>query len=167
MKNIFILLCLIVSISSCKTREIMSKGLISEYNLTDEILLNTEVYVTDPIRLVFDTTIQTPDNRKGFISVEQNQIVEKVNVRVQSKGIITSIDYFGKNLVVGVLFERKAEPIYFSMSKRGVLELVVIKNKVRYNDHNYDLVSNEIPYLEVIVKKNKRLNKSKVVMTGY
>jgi len=145
----------------------MSKGLISEYNLTDEILLNTEVYVTDPIRLVFDTTIQTPDNRKGFISVEQNQIVEKVNVRVQSKGIITSIDYFGKNLVVGVLFERKAEPIYFSMSKRGVLELVVIKNKVRYNDHNYDLVSNEIPYLEVIVKKNKRLNKSKVVMTGY
>lgn len=167
MKNILIFICLIISISSCKTREIISKGLISEYNLTDETLLNTEVYVTDPIRLVFDTTIQTPNNRKGFISVDQNQIIQKVNVKLKSKGIITSIDNTGKKLVVGVLFERKAEPIYFSMNKRGILELIVINNKVKYIDNNYELVSNEIPYLEVVVKKNKRLNKSKIVMTGY
>lgn len=145
----------------------MSNKLITEYNLTDETLINTEVYLTDPIRLVFDTTIQTPNNRKGFISVDQNQTIEKINVKVRSKGIITSIDYIGKKMVVGVLFERKAEPLYFSMNKRGILELVTIKSKVKYNDHDYELVSGEIPYLEVILKKNKTLNKSKMVMTGY
>jgi ribosomal protein S8 len=167
MKYIFILLCVITTITSCKTREIISKELISEYNLTDETLLGTEVYITDPVRMVFDTIVQTPDNRKGFISVSENHIIKKVNVRLQSKGVIKSVDYIGKNLVVGVLFKKKAEPIYFSLNKRGTLELVVIKNRVKYNEVNYELVSNEIPYLEVIVKKNKRSSKSKVTMTGY
>ena len=75
MKYIFILLCVITTITSCKTREIISKELIDEYHLTDETLLGTEVYITDPVRMVFDTTIQTPDNRKGFISVSENKII--------------------------------------------------------------------------------------------
>jgi hypothetical protein len=41
------------------------------------------------------------------------------------------------------------------------------KNLVPYNDHNYELISSDIPYLEVIIKKNSRVKRTKVVMTGY
>ena len=168
MKNIFILLCVITTITSCKTREIVTRGLISEYNLTDETLLGTEVYITDPIRMVFDTIFQTPDNRKGFISVSENHIIEKVRVRVQSKGVITSVDRQGNRMILGVLFERKAQPIYFIMSKQGFIELALDKNNmVHYGDHKFDLHSTQIPFLEVIIKKNKNVSKSKITMTGY
>lgn len=167
MKYIFILFCVITTITSCKTREIISKELIDQYHLTDETLIGTEVYVTDPIRMVFDTTIQATNNRKGFISVSENKIIRKVNIRSQSKGLIKSVDYVGRNLLVGVLFKKKADPIYFSLNRIGVLQLVVFRNKVEYLETNYELVSDDIPYLEVIVKKNKRSSKSKVTMTGY
>jgi len=168
MKNIFILLCLITTITSCKTREIVSKGLISEYRLTDETLLGTEVYITDPIRMVFDTVVQTPDNRKGFISISENHIIEKVRVRVQSKGVVTSVDHQGNRMILGILFERKAQPIYFTMSKQGFLELALDKNNmVHYGNRKFDLLSTQIPYLEVIIKKNKNVSKSKITMTGY
>jgi hypothetical protein len=168
MKYIFILLCVITTITSCKTREIVTRGLISEYNLTDETLLGTEVYITDPIRMVFDTVFQTPDNRKGFISVSENHIIENVRVRVQSKGVVTSVDRQGNRIILGVLFERKALPIYFIMSKQGFVELALDKNNmVHYGDHKFDLLSTQIPYLEIIIKKNKNVSKSKTTMTGY
>jgi len=168
MKYIFILLCVITTITSCKTREIVSKGLISEYRLTDETLLGTEVYITDPIRMVFDTVVQTPDNRKGFISISENHIIEKVRVRVQSKGVVTSVDHQGNRMILGILFERKAQPIYFTMSKQGFLELALDKNNmVHYGNRKFDLLSTQIPYLEVIIKKNKNVSKSKITMTGY
>ena len=53
------------------------------------------------------------------------------------------------------------------MNKGGFMELYLDKNQVPYNDHNYELVSSSIPYLEVITKRNSSLNRSKIVMTGY
>ena len=54
------------------------------------------------------------------------------------------------------------------MNKKGFMELYMDKNKnIPYNDHNYELVSNSIPYLEVLIKKNSTINRSKIVMTGY
>ena len=47
------------------------------------------------------------------------------------------------------------------------MELYMDKNQVPYNDHNYELVSTSVPYLEVIIKKNSKFKKTKVVMTGY
>jgi hypothetical protein len=168
MKNIFILFTLILFFASCKTREFLTKGKISEYSITDETLIGTEVYITDPIRMVFDTTLIQPDNRKGFIEVKETHFVEKVKVRVQSKGVVETVDYIGKRLVLGVLFEKTAQPIYFIMNKGGFMELYLDKNnQVPYNDHNYELVSSSIPYLEVIIKKNSSLSKSKIIMTGY
>jgi len=167
MKNIFILFTLILFLTSCKTREFLTKGTIAEYNLSDETLIGTEVYITDPIRMVFDTILVEPDNRKGFISVKESHVVEKVKVRILSKGRIETVDYIGKRIVLGVLFEKKAQPIYFIMNKRGCMELYMNKNLVPYNDHNYELISSDIPYLEVIIKKNSRVKRTKVVMTGY
>jgi hypothetical protein len=123
MKNIFILFTLILFLTSCKTREFLTKGTIAEYNLSDETLIGTEVYITDPIRMVFDTILVEPDNRKGFISVKESHVVEKVKVRILSKGRIETVDYIGKRIVLGVLFEKKAQPIYFIMNKRGCMEL--------------------------------------------
>lgn len=167
MKNIFYILSTIILLTSCKSREILSKGTISEYNLSDDNLIGTEVYITDPVRMKFDTTIVLPNNRKGFISVNQSHKVDLVKVRVQCKGKIESVDYIGKRLVLGVLFEKRAQPIYFIMNKQGFMELYLIKNKVTYDNHEYELISSNIPYLEVIVKKNKVLNKTKMTMTGY
>ena len=167
MKYTFILFTLILFFTSCKTREFLTKGKISEYNLTDESLIGTEVYITDPIRMGFDTTTIQPDNSKGFISVKESHFVEKVKVRIKSKGRIETVDYIGKRLVLGVLFEKNAQPIYFIMNKGGFMELYLDKNQVPYNDHNYELVSSSIPYLEVITKRNSSLNRSKIVMTGY
>jgi hypothetical protein len=167
MKHIFILFTIVLFFTSCKTREFLTKGKISEYNLTDETLIGTEVYITDPIRMIFDTTLTQPDNRKGFIVVKESHFVEKVKVRVQSKGRIETVDYIGKRLVLGVLFEKTAQPIYFIMNKGGFMELYLDKNQVPYNDHNYELVSSSIPYLEVIIKKNSSLSRSKIIMTVY
>jgi hypothetical protein len=167
MKNIFILFTLILFFTSCKTREFLTKGTIAEYRLSDENLIGTEVYITDPIRMVFDTILVQPDNRKGFISVKESHVVEKVKVRLYSKGKIETVDYIGSRLVLGVLFEKKAQPIYFIMNKGGFMELYLDKNLVPYNDHNYELISNSTPYLEVIIKKNSSINRSKIVMTGY
>jgi hypothetical protein len=167
MKNILYILSIATLLTSCKTREFLSKGTISEYNLSDDNLIGTEVYITDPVKMIFDTTLTSPDNRKGFISVKQTHLVDVVKIRVQCKGQIETVDYIGKRLVLGVIFEKKAQPIYFIMNKKGFMELYLLKNTVPYNDHSYELVSSSVPYLEVIVKKNKSLNRSKMVMTGY
>jgi hypothetical protein len=167
MKNIFILFTIFLFFTSCKTREFLTKGTIAEYNLTDETLIGTEVYITDPIKMIFDTTLIEPDNKKGFISVRENHVIEKVKVRLLSKGRVETVDYIGKRLVLGVLFEKKAQPIYFIMNKKGYMELYLDKNQVPYNDHNYELVSTSVPYLEVIIKKNSKFSRSKVIMTGY
>ena len=167
MKNILYILAFIFTLTSCKTREILSKGTISEYNLTDENLIGTEVYITDPVRMVFDTIIISPDNRKGFISVKESHLIDRVKIRVQCKGRVETVDYIGKRLVLGVLFEKKAQPIYFIMNKKGFMELYLEKNQVPYNDHNYELISSDVPYLEVVIKKNRVTNRTKLIMTGY
>jgi hypothetical protein len=167
MKNILYILAFIFTLTSCKTREILSKGTISEYNLTDENLIGTEVYITDPVRMVFDTIIISPDNRKGFISVKESHLIDRVKIRVQCKGRVETVDYIGKRLVLGVLFEKKAQPIYFIMNKKGFMELFLEKNQVPYNDHNYELISSDVPYLEVVIKKNRVTNRTKLIMTGY
>jgi hypothetical protein len=167
MKNILYIIAFVFTLTSCKTREILSKGTISEYNLTDENLIGTEVYITDPVRMVFDTTVVSPDNKKGFISVKESQIIDRIKIRVQCKGRIETVEYIGKKLVLGVLFERKAQPIYFVMNKKGFIELYLDKNKILYDNHKYELVSTEIPYLEVIIKRNKVSNRTKMIMTGY
>ena len=167
MKNILYILAFIFTLTSCKTREILSKGTISEYNLTDENLIGTDVYITDPVRMIFDTTVVSPDNRKGFISVKENHLIDRVKIRVQCKGRVETVDYIGKRLVLGVLFEKKAQPIYFIINKKGFMELYLDKNQVPYNDHNYELTSSDIPYLEVVVKKNSVTNRTKLTMTGY
>lgn len=167
MKNILYILAFIFTLTSCKTREILSKGTISEYNLTDDNLIGTEVYITDPVRMVFDTIIISPDNRKGFISVKESHLIDRVKIRVQCKGRVETVDYIGKRLVLGVLFEKKAQPIYFIMNKKGFMELFLEKNQVPYNDHNYELISSDVPYLEVVIKKNRVTNRTKLIMTGY
>lgn len=169
MKNTIILFAATIFLSSCMSREILSKGLISSYQLDQNSLVGTEVYVTDPIRMKFDTLEQSTDNKKGFIQVQQIQTIDKVTVKVQSKGIIETVnDVSSSRSVVGVMFEDRSEPLYFLMTKRGVFELFLDENgKVPYGKHNYTLVSTQIPQLEVIIKKNKNVSSNKVVMDGY
>lgn len=169
MKNTIILFAATIFLSSCMSREILSKGLISSYQLDQNSLVGTEVYVTDPIRMKFDTLEQSTDNKKGFIQVQQIQTIDKVTVKVQSKGIIETVnDVSSSRSVVGVMFEDRSEPLYFLMTKRGVFELFLDENgKVPYGSHNYTLVSTQIPQLEVIIKKNKNVSSNKVVMDGY
>lgn len=169
MKNTIILFAATIFLSSCMSREILSKGLISSYQLDQNSLVGTEVYVTDPIRMKFDTLEQSTDNKKGFIQVQQIQTIDKVTVKVQSKGIIETVnDVSSSRSVVGVMFEDRSEPLYFLMTKRGVFELFLDENgKVPYGKHNYTLVSTQIPQLEVVIKKNKNVSSSKIVMDGY
>ena len=68
MKNTIILFASTIFLTSCMSREILSKGLISSYQLDQNSLVGTEVYVTDPIRMKFDTLEQSTDNKKGFIT---------------------------------------------------------------------------------------------------
>lgn len=167
MKNILYIISLFVILSSCKSREILSKGTINEFNLTDESLIGTEVYITDPVKMRFDTTLTLPNNRKGFITVSEDRKVDVVRVKVQCRGRIESVDYIGQRLVLGVLFEKRAQPLYFIMNKQGFMELYLHNNTVPYNDHDYELLSTDIPYLEVIIKKNKVSKKTKFTMAGY
>lgn len=168
MKNILLLFILISFLTSCKTREILSSGTIKRYQIEGEALINTEVFITDPLKLRFDTLIQISENRGGYINVNEKEIVETVKVRVQSKGLINSVDYIGKKMVLGVLFEKQSEPIYFIMNKRGVLELYRDQSgKVPFNNHDFKMISTEIPYLEIVLRKNKVKSVSKTVMTGY
>jgi hypothetical protein len=168
MKNILFFLIIISIFSSCKTREILSSGAIKRYQIEGESLINTEVFITDPLKLRFDTLIQNSENRGGYISFNEQEIVETVKVRVQSKGLINSVDYIDKKMVLGVLFEKQSEPIYFIMNKRGVLELYRDQSgKVPYNNHDFKMVSTEIPYLEIVLRKSKVKSVSKTVMTGY
>ena len=53
------------------------------------------------------------------------------------------------------------------MNKKGFMELYLEKNQVPYNDHNYELISSDVPYLEVVIKKNRVTNRTKLIMTGY
>ena len=169
MKNTIILFAVTIFLTSCMSREILSKGLISSYQLDQNSLVGTEVYVTDPIRMKFDTLEQSTHNKKGFIQVQQIQTIDKVTVKVQSKGIIETVnDVSSSRSVVGVMFEDRSEPLYFLMTKRGVFELFLDENgKVPYGKHNYTLVSTQIPQLEVVIKKNKNVSSSKIVMNGY
>jgi hypothetical protein len=168
MKNILFLFILISFFTSCKTREILSSGSIKRYQIEGESLINTEVFITDPLKLRFDTLIQSSENRRGYIDVNEQKVVETVKVRVQSKGLVNSVDYIGKKMVLGVLFEKQSEPIYFIMNRRGVLELYIDQSgNVPYNNHNFKMISTEIPYLEIVIRKNKVRSVSKTVMTGY
>ena len=169
MKNIIVIISCLVVFTSCKTREILSKSMISSYNLDQSNLIGTEVFVTDPIRMVYDTLVQSTSNNKGFIDVQQIRTVDKVTVKLQSKGIIQSVDnVLNQRMVVGVAFEDRTEPIYFLMTKFGVFQLFLDENgKVPYGDHNYTLTSTQIPQLEVIVRKNKNVSQTKIVMDGY
>ncbi len=171
MKNTIILFTATIFLTSCMSREILSKGLISSYQLDQNSLVGTEVYVTDPIRMKFDTLEQSTHNKKGFIQVQQIQTIDKVTVKVQSRGIIETVNDVSSSSsrsVVGVMFEDRSEPLYFLMTKRGVFELFLDENgKVPYGKHNYTLVSTQIPQLEVVIKKNKNVSSSKIVMDGY
>lgn len=168
MKNILFLFILISFFTSCKTREILSSGTIKRYQIEGEALINTEVFITDPLKLRFDTLIQHSENRGGYIHIDEQKIVETVKVRVQSKGIINSVDYIGKKMVLGVLFEKQSEPLYFIMNRRGVLELYIDQSgNIPYNSHSFEMISTEIPYLEIVLRKNKVKSVSKTVMTGY
>jgi hypothetical protein len=169
MKNLIIIISCLSLFTSCKTREILSKSIISSYNLDYSSLIGTEVFVTDPIRMKFDTLVQSTSNNKGFIDVQQIRTVDKVTVKLQSKGIIQSVDHVSsQRLLLGVSFEDRSEPIYFLMTKFGVFQLFIDENgKVPYGDHNYTLTSTQIPQLEVIIRKNKNVSQSKIVMDGY
>ena len=71
MKNILFLFILISFFTSCKTREILSSGSIKRYQIEGESLINTEVFITDPLKLRFDTLIQSSENRGGYIDINE------------------------------------------------------------------------------------------------